>query len=137
MAKYFTFYELIDSKTAKEYGITNMPNSLEIYRNLDNLMCNLLDPLREAIGQPIYVNSGYRSGVLNNIVHGVIGSQHTKGEAADIRCKSRTDTLKLWNLLRDGRFRYDQAILYTKRNFIHVSLVRDRRNRQEFFYNTE
>ena len=137
MAEYFSFHELIDSQTAKEYGINNMPNQLDIYRNLDYLMTHLLDPLRRMMMQPIYVNSGYRSPVLNTIVRGARNSQHMEGEAVDIQCKEKNDTLRMWVIIKSGVLQFDQAILYTKKNFIHLSLKRQGENRREILYNTD
>lgn len=135
MAEYFTFREMLESETAKDYGISNIPNSLDIFRNLNFLMCNLLDPLRREMKMPIFVTSGYRSPLLNRILRGVANSQHVAGEAADIKCNLRNDTLKLWQLIKLGDYEFDQAILYTKRNFIHLSLKRNGMNRKEILYN--
>jgi uncharacterized protein YcbK (DUF882 family) len=43
------------------------------------LVLNILDPLREAYGEPIIVNSGYRSVELNRAINGAKSSQHVKG----------------------------------------------------------
>ena len=53
--------------------------------NIEALVENVLDPLRERYGKPIVVNSGYRCAKHNKEVGGVANSQHVKGEAADIR----------------------------------------------------
>lgn len=137
MAKYFSFRELIESETAKYYGQYNVPNSLEIYRNLDNLMTKVLDPAREKLGQPIIITSGFRSGVVNSLVHGNINSQHMKGEAADIKPQHSWDMLKLWRIITEELPEFDQAIYYVKRGFIHVSIKRGVGNRKEILYNHE
>ena len=56
MGKYFTIEELTKSSTAKIAGIKNIPNEKEL-KNLNNLVDNILDPLREAYGKPIIVTS--------------------------------------------------------------------------------
>lgn len=81
--KYFTIDELTASATARKKGIKNIPNEEERL-NLIALVAAVLDPLREKYGKPIYVTSGYRCATLNKRVGGVTGSQHRKGEAADI-----------------------------------------------------
>lgn len=43
-----------------------------------------LDKLREAWGAPIYVSSAFRCNEHNAAVGGVPGSEHTKGNAADV-----------------------------------------------------
>ena len=57
--KYFTIEELCHSDTANARGIDNTPTE-EVKANLEALIDNVLDPLREAYGKPIYLNSGYR-----------------------------------------------------------------------------
>ena len=52
--------------------------------NVEALVREVLDPARERFGGPIRVNSGYRCPKHNLAVGGVRGSQHMKGEAADI-----------------------------------------------------
>ena len=81
--KYFTLDELTRSETAKRRNIKNIPNE-EQRLNLIALVGAVLDPLREKWGRPIIVTSGYRCVAVNKSVGGVTGSQHVKGEAADI-----------------------------------------------------
>ncbi|MDY6148972.1 MAG: D-Ala-D-Ala carboxypeptidase family metallohydrolase [Porphyromonas sp.] len=45
-----------------------------------------LDELRERLGRPVIVSSGYRCPVHNRNVGGVYNSQHVNGTAADIYC---------------------------------------------------
>jgi len=54
------------------------------YGNVQQLMNNL-QVLRDYLGKPIYVNSGYRSPAWNKEVGGVGGSMHLRAMAADIR----------------------------------------------------
>ena len=55
--KHFTIDELCRSDTARSRGIDNTPTE-EVRKNLTALVGNVLDPLREWYGKPIYVNSG-------------------------------------------------------------------------------
>ena len=68
--KYFTIEELTRSTTARQRGIDNTP-SQQVIDNLTALVNNVLDPLRQAWGKPIHVNSGYRCPALNKAVGGV------------------------------------------------------------------
>lgn len=82
--KYFSYDEFVDSATAKEHGIDNtIPNSTVEF-NIYCLISEVLDPLRELVGVPIYVTSGYRCKELNKVLKGSKNSQHMVGEAADI-----------------------------------------------------
>ena len=56
----------------------------EARQNIEALVTNVLDPLRDEYGKPIYVNSGYRCEKHNEAVGGVPRSQHLVGQAADI-----------------------------------------------------
>ena len=67
--KYFTINELCHSDTAIELGIDNTPND-EIKSHLVQLVEELLDPLRNAWGSAIKVNSGYRCARLNRVFKG-------------------------------------------------------------------
>ena len=82
MKSYFTIEELCYSYTAEQQGIDNTP-SKEIKENLKELI-DFLNPMREAWGSPIIINSGYRCPELNKAVGGSKTSVHMKGWAADI-----------------------------------------------------
>lgn len=120
--KYFTLYEMTASATAKRKGINNTPNET-VKRNLQLLVKNVLDPLREAWGAPIIVTSGYRSVRLNAAVGGARASQHVTGQAADIRTVSDRpeDNKKLRDLLIKLNLPFDQLIDEFGCDWIHVS----------------
>lgn len=105
--KYFSISELIHSDKAKELHIDNTPFSLTIIDNLTNLTENLLDPIREAWGKPLHVNSGYRCPALNKAVGGKPTSQHLKGEAADITTGSKAENKKLFEMIKESGLVYD------------------------------
>ena len=66
---------------------TPVPNDL--IPNVELLAKNL-QVLRDHLGEPIHVNSGYRSPAHNAKVGGKKNSYHMKAMAADITCKSKT-----------------------------------------------
>jgi uncharacterized protein YcbK (DUF882 family) len=108
MGKYFTLRELIKSDTAIRCGIANNPTKEEI-ANINNLIDNILDPLREAYGKPIIVTSGYRCERLNKLVKGSKTSQHRFGQAADIRTieDTREENKKLFDLIIKLKLPFD------------------------------
>ena len=67
--KYFSIKELTRSTTARRLGIDNTPPASAVIA-LHQLVDHVLDPLREAWGGPIRVNSGYRCPQLNKAVSG-------------------------------------------------------------------
>ena len=81
----FTLEELTFSQTAARLGIVNAPGPQEI-EALRNLCVHILQPLRDAIGEPLTVSSGYRCPALNRAVQGAADSQHVLGQAADLQC---------------------------------------------------
>ena len=82
-SSYFTISELTASATAQREGIDNRPTE-SAYHLLHVLVEQLLDPIREAWGEPIVVSSGYRCKELNALVGGAKNSHHMLGCAADI-----------------------------------------------------
>jgi hypothetical protein len=86
LSKNFSLQELLQSDTADKQGFKEQYTpSQEIVDNLQGLCVNILQPLREALGVPIKVNSGYRCFKLNDYIGGVATSDHLKGQAADIQ----------------------------------------------------
>ena len=129
--KYFTIQELTISNTAQRKCIDNTPDQ-KAAAALTALVANVLDPLREAWGRPIVVNSGYRCPKLNRAVGGVARSQHTKGEAADIRTLSnrRWENEQLFKLIVQLKLPFDQLIDEYNYDWVHVSFVEGKNRRQ-------
>ena len=96
--------------------------------NIEALVRNVLDPVREKLGKPIQVNSGYRCKSHNEAVGGVKGSQHLVGEAADIRHTDGTDITDIVEAIKENG-RWDQMIIYP--GFVHVSWKRNGQNRKQ------
>ncbi|MBO4803065.1 MAG: peptidase M15 [Muribaculaceae bacterium] len=118
--KYFTIPELIRSETARHLDIDNTPPASAVTA-LHALVDNVLDPLREAWGGPIRVNSGYRCPKLNRLVGGTPNSQHQRGEAADITVGSRSANRRLLALIKRLDLPVDQCIDEKGCRWIHVS----------------
>ena len=78
----FSLFELTYSVTAKANGFNNNP-SKGVIPNLRALCENVLQPLRNYIGVPVVITSGYRCAALNKKVGGSPTSQHCLGMAAD------------------------------------------------------
>ena len=53
------------------------------------VLCENLEVIREAIGEPLLINSGYRTPEYNRRIGGARNSQHVQGRAADFRCKGK------------------------------------------------
>ena len=127
--KYFTFDELCESGTAKTHKIDNTPSE-EVRINLRNLVDNCLDVIREKYGKPITISSGYRCPELNKKVGGKETSQHTKGQAADLKGKNRAENEILFNVIKELGC-YDQLINEYNFSWVHVSFVNNKKNRKQ------
>ncbi|MFI3320888.1 MAG: D-Ala-D-Ala carboxypeptidase family metallohydrolase [Rikenellaceae bacterium] len=120
MGKYFSVAELSRSQVASSRGIDNAPQG-DIKDSLEVMIDKLLDPVREAWGAPITVNSGYRSLALNSAVGGVATSQHTKGQAVDITAGSPEKNKQLFDLVISKGFDFDQLIDERNYTWLHLS----------------
>lgn len=120
--KYFTIEELSKTNT----GLSNTPSLYE-KENLIHLVNEVLDPIRDKLGLPIIINSGYRSPLVNRKVGGVPNSQHIKGQAADIKCK---DMKKLWEVCVSfiNELPIDQLINEKNLSWIHISFSNNPRH---------
>mgnify|MGYP001417709604 CR=1 FL=1 len=81
ISKNFTVEEFTYSRKAIENGIDNMPGESQIAA-IRLLITQLIQPLRDRLGEPIAITSGYRCPGVNRLVGGVVNSQHTRGEGA-------------------------------------------------------
>lgn len=134
--KHFNVSEFFRSSTAAKNGFKNEPSFDEkaaIVRNINLLVDNVLDPVRDMVNTPIIITSGYRCPQVNRLVGGVDNSQHMSGCAADFHVQGYNHSmmyevfLYIFNTLE-----FDQLIYYPSKNIIHVSYV-ENCNRHEAF----
>ena len=129
--KFFTVSESVRSETADKKGIDNrLPKDL--LPNVQALVNNVLDPLREAYGKPIIVTSGYRCEALNKAVGGSKTSDHMKGCAVDIvgTPNTKMENKRLFNLIQSLNLPFDQLIDEKNFDWVHVS-YREGNNRKQ------
>lgn len=135
LSKNLTLAEAIRSARAERLGINNAipkehPEHLE---NLKAVAQHVFQPLRDAMGAPITVSSGYRSPELNRRTPGASStSQHCRGEALDLVLPGRN--AELFHHIRT-RLQFDQLIwehgTATEPAWVHVSLKRSGPNRMQ------
>ena len=126
--KYFTLEELIRSNTATTKGIDNTP-SWEVVEQLDLLVSEILDPLREAWGKPIRISSGFRCPRLNQAVGGAATSVHKIGAAADMQTPGNfskfRDFVKAW--LLENNIAFDQLLVEKRKKdgaqWLHIGRI--------------
>ena len=127
--KYFTIKELTTSSTATRLKIDNTPTE-EVVNNLELLVNNILDKIREAYGKPITVNSGYRCPKLNTAIGGSKTSQHITGKAADITVGNRQANRSLFQFIQKLDLPFDQLIDEYNYKWVHISYDPNRNRKQ-------
>ena len=95
----------------------------------EDVLCNIKDladnlqVLRDFLGEPIRINSAYRSPAHNKAIGGVKNSQHVLGKAADIKVKD-IETKDLYliieSLIIDGQMTDGGLGLYD--TFVHYDI---------------
>jgi hypothetical protein len=132
ITKNLTLQELINSNTAKAKGIDNSPTN-EHLRNLIEIANNIFQPLRDGIGKPIRISSGYRSEKLNKAVGGSKTSQHNKGQALDLVATPGFTNKDIFDYIKK-HLEFDQMIweFGTDKNpdWVHVSYNKGKNRKQ-------
>jgi hypothetical protein len=127
LSKNFSLQELIKSETAIRRGIDNTP-SLRVIDNLQALVDNVLQPVRDKLG-PVIITSGYRSPQLNTAIGGSPTSDHCLGMAAD--CEVLGMDNKEFARWVEDNLKFTQLILefYTEgvpdSGWVHISYDKD------------
>ena len=113
---YFKFQEFLSTETG-------LDNSISSSAHLANVAClwDVLNYLRDKLGQPIVINSAFRTPAVNKAVGGSKRSLHMQGRAADIRTKPMY-LGELWKLVEqyDAQYGLSEKILYP--TFIHLAI---------------
>lgn len=127
----FTYKEIIHSDTAKAKGINNeVPKEL-----LDNLMLLSygIQLIRNVLGIPMKISSGYRCEALNRAVGGANGSYHTKCLAIDFN-PIGMNIKEAYNKIANSNIPFDKLILEKNSKgvqWIHVQFSKN--PRREYF----
>lgn len=111
LSEHFELSEFTASAVALSKHIKNVANE-EVIENLKLLCENVLEPVREMVGRPIIITSGYRCPQLNKAVGGSKTSQHMFGQAADIIVKgvSKQEMYYIGEKIRRSNIVFDQMI---------------------------
>jgi len=113
LSENFKLSEFVKTST----GFDNVPPA-DVIEQLKLLCKNILQPLRNHLGKPITITSGYRSPLVNSNVPGSSKtSQHMKGQAADLQIAGMTNQ-QIIDVVRSLRLPYDQVIDEERKNLI-------------------
>ena len=119
LSQNFTLAELVATSHKR---LQDTP-TLAVIQNLQRLCVLVLQPLRDTLGAPVYINSGYRSERLNARVGGVLNSRHLQGKAADIHCDNLDYAKVIFDILKQNS-NVDKAIIERKGRsvWVHVQM---------------
>lgn len=87
VSKNFQYWEFVSSMQAVRLGIENVPTEAE-WQNIEKLVKNILQPMRDKLGKPVTINSGFRCKKLNDAAGSTDTSFHRLGCAVDIDSES-------------------------------------------------
>lgn len=125
ISKHITWEEATKSATAEKKEIANVPSEVEIVA-MKKLAKEIFEPLREWAGEPIRVNSFFRSAELCEAIGSKATSQHTKGQAIDIDAMGEKTNADLFNYIKDN-LNFDQLIWEygddENPDWVHISYV--------------
>ena len=133
LTEHFTLEEMTRSNIARQKGVKNEPNESQI-ENLKLLCEYILEPIREKIGCPLVISSGYRSEKINTLVGGSKTSQHLLGSATDIQIFDKKLNNKdlfdiIVSMVKNNEIQVGQVIWEfgeTEPNWVHVSIPSSR-----------
>jgi len=132
LSKNFTLEELLRSATASNRYPEQYNPPAKVIDNLKALCVHVLQPLRDFIGQPIRVSSGYRCPALNRAIRGANNSQHIYGQAADISATGEMTNNELFKAIKESGVVWDQCIVEFRGkdgepDWIHISYAEKNR----------
>lgn len=114
LSPHFTLEELTFT-THREFD--NTPPAFAL-NNLQRL-AEFLEQVRNLLGKPMIVDSGYRSPEVNHAVGSASNSQHIKGCACDFRVQDMTPA-EVVEVIHKSDLVYDQLIL--ELGWTHISI---------------
>lgn len=131
ISNFISFKEATHSNYAQENGISNKPKAEHI-KNMEVLAEKVFEPLREWVGNPIKVNSMFRSEELNTALRGSHTSSHMQGKAMDITSIDGKTNLEMFHYIKNN-LDFDQLIWEygTEPRWLHVSYENKKDNRNQ------
>lgn len=118
LSAHFTLEEMTISGAAARAGLINAPSELQILHL--KTLCSLLEIVRQILGEPLLVHSGFRSVEVNKLVSGVPNSAHLQGYAADFICPNFGPPIVVARKLASSLKDFDQLI-YEYDSWVHLS----------------
>lgn len=118
LTTHFSLDELTASDLATRKSIDNTPNVDQI-ENL-KILAGTLEQVRELLGHPLRINSGFRGVKLNAAVGGSKTSAHLDGLAADFVCPEFGTPQEIAIEIAASNITFDQLI--QEGTWVHLSV---------------
>lgn len=128
LSEHFSLAELTISAKAKELTLDNIPKGIQ----LENLKytANKMEEIRNLLGHPIKVTSGYRSPAVNKAIGSKAKhSQHMEGQAVDFTCRGFGTPDDIVRAIKSSDIEYDQIIKEFD-SWVHISFVKTNSRKQ-------
>lgn len=118
----FWLSEFLRSDIAVRKGLDNVPKAVEL-ANIRNILAPGMQRVRDTLGVPVLITSGYRSAEVNAAVGSSETSQHRQGLAADFIAPQfgTPRTITRYLMERSGEIKFDQLIW--EGGWVHISFV--------------
>lgn len=127
LGNFFWLSEFLRSDLATRRGLANVPDAAAL-ANLRMVLAPGMERVRNALGVPVQITSGFRAPALNAAVGGAKTSQHVLGQAADFIAPTfgTARAITRYLLARWPDLRFDQLIF--EGTWVHISFVADQAN---------
>lgn len=109
LSKSFVLAEFLDSHTGIRMGIDNNPDAVVI-AGIRSFLAPGMQKVRDLLGHPVVISSGYRCPALNRAVGGSRNSDHMRGLAADFTCPGYGRPLDVARAIAASWIEFDQLI---------------------------
>lgn len=125
LGSFFWLSEFLRSDTATRLGIANVPDAAAL-QAMRSTLAPGMERVRNLLGVPVHITSGFRCQQLNRAIGSGDTSQHRQGLAADFIAPDFGTPRSIARHLQQHApdLRYDQLIF--EGAWVHVSFVADR-----------
>jgi len=114
----FHLSEFLHSEKAVRLGLDNTPDAV-VLAAIRNFLAPGMQDVRDLIGAPVIISSGYRAPQVNAAVGGARDSQHILGLAADFIAPFFGTPLQVARAIVASRITFDQLI--QEGTWVHIS----------------
>lgn len=116
LSQHFSLAELTVTNT----GLKNEPPPFIVERLI--LLADRMEKVREILGAPVLISSGWRSDIVNAAVGGVKTSDHRNGFVCDFSAPRFGSPYKICDAIIKSGIRFDQLI-HERKRWVHISFA--------------